>query len=92
MPRITPCADLRMRASTPLPDRRPLTLRAIAQLFGVGQERIRQLEHHAVWMLVRAWRPHGSPSELGGDERIAVLAPIIAAAIDRYPLDDAGGP
>jgi hypothetical protein len=71
-----------------LPDRRPLTLRAIGLLFGVGHERIRQLEQHAVWMLVRAWRPQGSPIDLGRDERMAALAPIIAAAVDRYPLDD----
>lgn len=73
----------------PLPDRQPLTLRAIAQLFGVGQERIRQLEHHAAWMLVRAWRPQSSPIDLNRDERMAEIAPILGAAIDRYPLDDA---
>ena len=69
-----------------LPDRQPLTLRAIAQLFGV--ERIRQLEHRAVWTLVRAWRPQASPIELDRDERMAEIAPILGAAIDRYPLDD----
>ena len=74
----------------PLPDRKRLTLRAIADLFGVTQERIRQLEQHALWMLVRAWRPQGSPSDLSIDERTAALAPIIAAAIDRYPLEDDG--
>jgi hypothetical protein len=73
----------------PLPDRQPLTLRAIVQLFGVGQERIRQLEHHAAWMLVRAWRPQSSPIDLNRDERMAEIAPILGAAIDRYPLDDA---
>ncbi len=41
-------------------------------------------------MLVRAWRPQGSPSDLSGDERTAALAPIITAAIDRYPLEDDG--
>lgn len=76
----------------PLPDRQPLALRAIAQLFGVGQERIRQLEQRAVWTLVRAWRPHGSPSDLSRDERMAEIAPILGAAIDRYPLDDAERP
>jgi hypothetical protein len=73
---------------SPLPDRRPLTLCAIAQLFGVGQERIRQLENHAVWMLVRAWRPQASPIDLNRDERVAEIAPILGAAIDRYPLED----
>jgi hypothetical protein len=73
----------------PFPDRQPLTLRAVAQLFGVGQERIRQLEHHAAWMLVRAWRPQSSPINLSRDERVAEIAPSGAAAIDRYPLDDA---
>jgi hypothetical protein len=73
----------------PLLDRQPLTLRAVAQLFGVGQERIRQLEHHATWMLVRAWRPNSSPVDLSRDERMAEIAPIVAASIDRYPLDDA---
>lgn len=73
----------------PLPDREPLTLRSVGQLFGVGHERIRQLEHHAVWMLVRAWRPDSSPIDFSRDERVAEIAPIIAASIDRYPLDDA---
>jgi len=73
----------------PLPDRQPLTLRAIAQLFGVGHERIRQLEHHATWILARAWRPQSSPIDLNRDERMAEIAPILGAAIDRYPLDDA---
>jgi hypothetical protein len=72
----------------PLPGRRPLTLRSLGRLFGVGGERIRQLEHHAVWTLVAAWRPRRSPDDLAHPERIALLAPIIAAAIDRYPLDD----
>jgi len=40
----------------PLPERQRLTLHAIGVLFGVTQERVRQLEHHAAWMLVRAWR------------------------------------
>jgi hypothetical protein len=73
----------------PLPDRHPLTLHAIGQLFSVGQERIRQLEHHAVWMLIRAGRPQGSPIDLSRDERMTEIAPILGAAIDRYPLDDA---
>lgn len=67
---------------------RPLTLRAIGDLLGIGHERVRQLEHHAVWMLVRAWRPHESPAGLSSDERMALVAPILDAAIDRYPLDD----
>jgi sigma-70-like protein len=73
--------------------RRPLTLRAIGDLLGIGHERVRQLEHHAVWMLVRAWRPYGSPADLSSDERMALLVPIADAAIDRYPLDGdpAGG-
>jgi hypothetical protein len=74
---------------SPLPDRQSPTLHAIGVLFGVTQERVRQLEHHAVWMLVRAWRPQTSPIELNRDERMAELAPILGAAIDRYPLDDA---
>jgi len=68
--------------------RRPLTLDAIGRLFGIGPERVRQLEHHAVWMLLRALRPSASPSESTRDERMAELAPIIAAAIDRHPLHD----
>lgn len=76
----------------PLPDRRPLTLHAIGVLFGVTQERVRQLEHHAAWMLVRAWRPQASPSQLSRDERMAEIAPILGVAIDRYPLEDAERP
>ncbi len=71
-----------------LPDRQPPTLQAIGVLFGVSQERIRQLEHHAAWMLVRAWRPQASPIELTRDERMAEIAPILGVAIDRYPLED----
>jgi hypothetical protein len=72
----------------PLPDRRPLALHAIGTRFGVTQERVRQLEHHAVWMLVRAWRLQVSPGDLNRDERMAEIAPILGAAIDRYPLED----
>ena len=72
----------------PLPERQRLTLHAIGVLFDVTQERIRQLEHHAAWMLVRAWRPHTSPIELNRDERMAEIAPILGVAIDRYPLED----
>lgn len=76
----------------PLSSRRPLTLDAIGRLFGIGPERVRQLEHHAAWMLLRALRSSASPSESTRDERMAELAPIIAAAVDRYPLDnDPGG-
>lgn len=71
----------------PLPDRRPLALRAIAELFGVTLERIRQLEHHAIWTLAGAWRPQGTKG-LTRDERVAQIAPVIAAAIDRYPIGD----
>jgi sigma-70-like protein len=73
--------------------RRPLTLHAIGELLGIGHERVRQLEHHVVWMLVRAWRPQTSPADLSSAERMALLAPILDAAIDRYPLDGdpAGG-
>lgn len=67
---------------------RPLTLRAIGDLLGIGHERVRQLEHHAIWMLARAWRPQSSPADLSSDERMALLARIVGAAIDRYPLDD----
>lgn len=69
-------------------DHRPLTLRAIGDLLGIGHERVRQLEHHAVWMLVRAWGPQSSPADLSSDERMALVAPIVDVAIDRYPLDD----
>jgi hypothetical protein len=71
-----------------LAGRRPLTLRAIGDLLGIGHERVRQLEHQAVWMLVRAWRPDRSPADLSSDERMALLAPVVDAAIDRHPLDD----
>lgn len=71
-----------------LPGRQPLTLDAIGRLFGIGPERVRQLENHAVWMLLRALRPSRSPSESTRDERMAELAPIIAVATDRHPLDD----
>jgi hypothetical protein len=74
----------------PLPDRRPLALHVIGTRFGVTQERVRQLEHHAVWMLVRAWRLQVSPGDLNRDERMAEIAPILGAAIDRYPLEDDG--
>ena len=57
----------------PLPDRRPLPLRAIAELFGVT--------------LAGAWRPQGTKG-LTRDERVAQIAPTIAAAIDRYPIGD----
>jgi DNA-directed RNA polymerase specialized sigma24 family protein len=72
----------------PLPDRKPLTLDAIGALFGVTLERVRQLEHHAIWMLVRAWRLQVSPGDLNRDERMAEIAPILGVAIDRYPPDD----
>lgn len=36
----------------------------------------------------RPGRPRRSPGDLAHPERIALLAPIIAAAIDRHPLDD----
>ena len=68
--------------------RRPLTLRAIGELLGIGQERVRQFEHHAVWMLVRAWQPQRSPGDLTRSEQVALLAPVLGAALDRYPLDD----
>jgi hypothetical protein len=71
-----------------LPGRQPLTLDAIGRLFGVGPERVRQLEQHAVWILLRALRPSASPSDSTRDERMAELAPIIAVAMDRHPLDD----
>ena len=72
----------------PIRDRRPLTLRAIGELLGIGQERVRQFEHHAVWMLVRAWQPQRSPGDLTRSEQVALLAPVLGAALDRYPLDD----
>ena len=72
----------------PLRDRRPLTLRAIGELLGIGQERVRQFEHHAVWMLVLAWQPQRSPGDLTRSERITLLVPVLSAALDRYPLDD----
>jgi hypothetical protein len=70
-----------------IPGRQPLTLRAIARLFGVTLERIRQLEHHAIWTLAGAWLPQGMKG-LTRDERVAQIAPVIAAAIDRYPIGD----
>lgn len=77
----------------PLPDRQPLTLCAIGRLFGVSRERIRQLERHAFEMLLNAWRPQRAPTRVSSDERVAAIAPIIAAAVDRHPLDadDAAG-
>lgn len=66
---------------------RPLTLRAIGDLLGIGHERVRQLEHHAIWMLVRAWRPQSSPADLSSDERMAMVALIVGSAIDHHPLD-----
>lgn len=71
----------------PLRDRRPLTLRATGELLGIGQERVRQFEHHAVWMLVLAWQPQRSPGDLTRSERAALLVPVLSAALDRYPLD-----
>lgn len=70
----------------PPPGRRRLTLRAIAALFGVGHERIRQLEARAVWKLSYAWRQQ-SARGLSLRERVADLAPVVGAALDRYPLD-----
>lgn len=66
---------------------RPLTLRAVGDLLCIGHERVRQLEHHAVWTLVRAWRPQASPGDLTRADQNALLAPILDAAIDRYPPD-----
>jgi hypothetical protein len=74
----------------PLRDQRPLTLRAIGELLGIGQERVRQFEHHAVWMLVLAWQPQRSPGDLTRSEQVALLVPVLGAALDRYPLR--GGP
>jgi hypothetical protein len=70
-----------------LAGRRPLTLRVVGELLGVGHERVRQLEHHAVWMLVRAWRPQASPGDLTRADQNALLAPILDVTLDRYPLD-----
>lgn len=72
----------------PIPGRQLVTLRAIARLFGVTLERIRQLEHHAIWTLASAWHLRGAKG-LSRDERVAEIAPVLAAALDRYPLDDA---
>jgi hypothetical protein len=72
----------------PLWGRPPLTLRAIGELFGVGPERVRQVERHAVWMLVRAWQPQRSPGDLTRSEQDALLVPVLGAALDRYPLND----
>jgi hypothetical protein len=69
-----------------LAGRPPLTLRAVGDLLGVGHERVRQLEHHAVWTLLRGWL-QSSPAELTRADQNALLAPILDAAIDRYPLD-----
>lgn len=71
----------------PPPGRRPLTFRAISRLFGISQERIRQLEARAVWELSVAWRQHGAAG-MTLRERVADLSPIVGTAIDRYPIDD----
>lgn len=71
----------------PPPGRRQLTLRAISRLFGVGQERVRQLEARAIWELSIAWHKQGT-SGMTLRERVADLSPIVGAAIDRYPIDD----
>lgn len=70
--------------------RRPLTLHAMGELLGIGQERVRQFEHHAVWMLVRAWQPQRSPGDLTRSQQIALLVPVLGVALDRHPLE--GGP
>lgn len=70
----------------PLPDRQPLTLCEIGRLFGLSRERIRQLERHAFWVLLNAWRPRRTPTRLSRDGRVAAITPIMAAALDRYPL------
>lgn len=69
----------------PPPGHSPMTLREIGLWFGVGKERMRQLERQAVWALSRAWRPDGA-SGLSTEERAVELAPIISAALDRYPI------
>jgi hypothetical protein len=65
---------------------RPLTLRAIGDLLSVGHERVRQLEHHAVWTLLRAWLQR-SPADLTRADQNALLTPILNATINGYPLD-----
>lgn len=65
---------------------RPLTLRAVGDLLGIGHERVRQLEHHAIWTLLRGWLQR-SPADLTRAAQNALLAPILDAAIDRHPLD-----
>jgi hypothetical protein len=57
-------------------------------LFGVTQERVRQLEHHAAWMLVRTWRPQVSP--IGSTVTSAWLRSRRFSALPshRYPLED----
>jgi hypothetical protein len=69
--------------------RRPLTLRAIGRLLGVGPERIRQLEQYALDDLSRAWLAHRAEG-LTRDERVAELLPIIRASLDRYPIEETG--
>lgn len=71
----------------PPPGRQPLTLRAISRLFGIGHERIRQLEARAVWELSIAWRKQGAAA-MTLRERAADLSPILGTAINRYPIDD----
>ncbi|HYI79587.1 MAG TPA: sigma factor-like helix-turn-helix DNA-binding protein [Thermoleophilaceae bacterium] len=75
----------------PLWGRRPLTLRAIGELFGIGPERVRQVERHAVWMLVLAWQPQRSPGDLTRSEQNALLVPVLGAALDGNPLEGRSG-
>lgn len=65
---------------------RPLTLRTIGNLLGVGHERVRQFEHHAIWTLLWAWLQR-SPADLTRADQNLLLAPILDATIDGYPLD-----
>lgn len=70
----------------PPPGRPRFTLRAIGEQLGIGSEQVRQVEVQAVWALSNAWCPQ--PKGLAYRKRSTVLAPVIGAAIDRYPIDD----
>lgn len=71
----------------PPPGRQPLTLREIGRHFGIGPERVRQIEARAVSDLCVAWRWQET-RDLRGRRKDALLAPIISVTADRYPLDD----
>ncbi len=66
--------------------RAPLTLEAIGLLIDLGPERVRQLYNSGVAGLCAAWR-YRATRGLSQAERSELLAPIIDAAVDRFPMD-----